>query len=139
MIILLLLSLVNVTVGPGWSYPIVVTEEPNSGYPVQYISMDQDGRFHMFWADYQLDPRIGYKVFLLDGTTVVPDTMVSRDTVSGYLSWPVVLSDSLMAFWREYNPVYYCIRSLEDGSEVTPATYLFTEYTDLPYIRACPD
>ncbi len=139
MIFLLLLSLVNVTVGPGWSDPIVVTEEPNSTHPVQYISMDQDGRFHMFWADYQLDPRIGYKVFLLDGTTVVPDTMVSRDTTSGYLSWPVVLSDSLMAFWREYNPVYYCIRSLEDGGEITPATHLFTEYTNLPYIRACPD
>ncbi len=138
MIVLLLLSLVNVTVGPGWSDPIVVTEEPNSTAPFQLIFRDDQGRFHLLWEDYQLDPRIGYKVFLLDGTTVVPETMVSRDVNSFYIS-EVQLADSLLAFWREYNPVYYCIRSLEDGSEITPATHLFTEYTDLPYIRACPD
>ncbi len=138
MIVLLLLSLVNVTVGPGWSYPIVVTEEPNSSQPYQHITMDEYDRFHLLWSDYQLDPRIAYKVFLLDGTTVIPDTMISRDTNSAYLS-DVYMNDSLMAFWREYNPVYYCIRSLEDGSEVTPATYLFTEYTDYGLIRACPD
>ena len=79
-----------------------------------------------------------YKVFLLDGTTVIPDTMVSRDEHSSALS-KADYSDSLFVFWRDFNPVYYCIRSLEDGSEITPATYLFTEYTDLPRIRACPD
>ena len=138
MIVFLLLSLVNVTVGPGWSDPIVVTEEPNSTAPFQLIFRDEQGCFHLLWEDYQLDPRIGYKVFLLDGTTVVPETMVSRDANSFYIS-EVQLADSLFAFWREYNPVYYCIRSLEDGSEITPATHLFTEYTNLPYIRACPD
>ncbi len=139
MILLLLWSLMGVTVGPGWSDPIVVTEEPNSTAPVQYIIRDEQGRFHLVWSDYQLDPRIGYKVFLLDGTTIIPDTMISRDTSSGVLSPSVQLSDSLFAFWREYNPVYYCIRSLEDGDEITPATYLFTEYTNYPHIRACPD
>ncbi len=138
MIVLLLLSLVNVTVGPGWSDPIVVTDEPNSSQPLQFITMDEYDRFHLLWSDYQLDPRIGYKVFLLDGTTVVPDTMVSRDTNSAYLS-DVSMGDSLFAFWRESNPVYYCIRSLEDGSEITPVTYLFTEYTNYQEIRICPD
>ncbi len=138
MIVLLLLSLINVTVGPGWSDPIVVTEEPNSTAPFQLIFRDEQGRFHLLWEDYQLDPRIGYKVFLIDGSTFVQEIMVSRDVNSFYIS-EVQLADSLIAFWREYNPVYYCIHSLEDGSEITPATHLFTEYTDLPYIRACPD
>ena len=138
MIFLLLLSLVNVTVGPGWSYPIVVTEEPNSSQPYQFITMDQYDRFHMVWSDYQLDPRIGYKVFLLDGTTVIPDTMISNDEHSSALS-TTNYADSLFVFWRDFSPVYYCIRNLDDGSEITPATYLFTEYTDLPIIRACPD
>ncbi len=60
MIVLLLLSLVNVTVGPGWSYPIVVTEEPNSVQPVQLITLDLLGRFHLLWQDYKFEPRIGY-------------------------------------------------------------------------------
>ncbi|MCK4506096.1 MAG: hypothetical protein KAW14_10800 [Candidatus Aegiribacteria sp.] len=138
MILLLLWSLMGVTVGPGWSYPIVVTEEPNSVQPVQFITLDSLGRFHLLWQDYKLEPRIGYKVFLLDGTTVVPDTMVSRDIHSTYLR-DTHMADSLFAFWYESYPVYYCIRSLEDGSEITPATYLFTEYTELQSIRACPD
>jgi hypothetical protein len=136
--VLLILSLSGVTPGEGWSWPIVVTEEPNTTRPNQLIHRDDQGRFHMVWADYAYLYRIGYKVFLQNGSTVVPDTMISRDVNSMYLT-KTVISDSLFAFWREYNPVYYAIRSLEDGSEVTPATYLFTTYTLEPYICACPD
>lgn len=82
--------------------------------------------------------RIGYKVFLVDGTIVIPDTMISNDDHSSILS-TVEYSDSLFAFWRDFSPAYYCIRSLEDGSEITPVTYLFSESTDYPLIRACPD
>ena len=139
MTLLLTLAVLGVTPGPGWSEPFVATEEPNSGFKKQFIARDSQGRFHLLWEDYKDNARIGYKVFLMDGTTVVPDTMVSRDTSSGFLYDPPHYSDSLFAFWREYNPVYYCIRSLEDGSEITPATYLFTEYTDYHRIRACPD
>ncbi|MEN8208409.1 MAG: hypothetical protein ABFR50_04070, partial [Candidatus Fermentibacteria bacterium] len=49
------------------------------------------------------------------------------------------MGDSLIVFWRDYNPIYYAIRSLEDGSEITPATYLFSTSTNYKYIRACPD
>jgi len=135
---LIVLVLSGVTPGEGWSWPVVVTEEPNTTRPKQLIHRDGEGRFHMVWADYAYLYRIGYKVFLQNGTTVVPDTMISRDTNSAYLT-KTVIGDSLFAFWREYNPVYYASRSLEDGSEVTPATYLFTTYTQWPYIRACPD
>jgi hypothetical protein len=137
-IVLLLLSLAGVTPGPGWSWPIIVTEEPNTYRQCQCLHMDDQGRFHLLWEDYKELGRIGYKVFLLNGTTVVPDTMISRDTHSACMTSSVYI-DSLYAFWREYNPVYYAARSLEDGSELVPATYVLTTYTYFPYIRASPD
>ena len=132
------LSLAGVTPGPGWSWPIIVTEEPNTYRPNQLLHMDDQGRFHLLWTDYRETYRIGYKVFLVDGTTLVPDTMISRDTSSAYLT-KTAYCDSLYAFWREYNPIYYAVRSLEDGSELVPATYILTTYTYEPYIRASPD
>jgi hypothetical protein len=136
--LMLFLSLAGVTPGPGWSWPIIVTEEPNTYRPNQLLHMDDQGRFHLLWTDYRETYRIGYKVFLVDGTTVVPDTMISRDTSSAYLT-KTAYCDSLYAFWREYDPIYYAVRSLEDGSELVPATYILTTYTYEPYIRASPD
>ena len=134
----LLLTCLGVTPGPGWSNPILVTDSANTHRRVQFINRDSQGRFHLVWAGYNDESRIAYKMFLLGGTTVYPETMISRNTNSQYLS-EVVLGDSLIVFWREYSPIYYAIRSLEDGSEITPATYLFTTSTLYPYIRACPD
>lgn len=130
--------LVSVTPSPGWSTPILVTEEANTQRPVVFIHRDEQGRFHLVWAGYKDSHRIAYKMFDITGTTIVPDTMISRNTNSVYLS-TMVTGDSLYAFWREYNPVYYSLRSLTDGSEIVPATYLFTTSTLYPYIRACPD
>jgi hypothetical protein len=134
----LFLSCLGVTPGPGWSYPVVVTEEENSSQPYQYIYRDSQGRFHMVWEDMDDHPRIGYKIFLLDGTTFYPETMISRDEHSVYLS-KMEMGDSLYAFWRESSPIYDAIRSITDGSEIAPATYLFTTSTLYPDIRACPD
>ncbi|MCK5115897.1 MAG: hypothetical protein KAR44_04810 [Candidatus Aegiribacteria sp.] len=134
----LLLTCLGVTPGPGWSNPILVTDSANTIRRVQYINRDSQGRFHLVWAGFNDESRIAYKMFLLDGSTVYPETMISRDTQSYYLS-VVAMGDSLLVFWRESSPIYYAIRSLEDGSEITPATYLFTTSTLYPYIRACPD
>ena len=134
----LLLTCLGVTPGPGWSNPILVTDSANTIRRVQYINRDSLGRFHLIWAGFNDESRIAYKMFLLDGTTVYPETMISRDTQSYYLS-VVAMGDSLLVFWRESSPIYYAIRSLEDASEITPATYLFTTSTLYPYIRACPD
>ncbi|MFO8183790.1 MAG: hypothetical protein R6U39_06400, partial [Candidatus Aegiribacteria sp.] len=136
--LLLLLAFQGVTPGPGWSDPILVTDSANTIRRIQYINRDSLGRFHLIWAGFNDESRIAYKMFLLDGTTVYPETMISRDTQSYYLS-ELIMGDSLMAFWREFDPIYYAARNLEDGSEITPATYLFTTYTLYPYIRACPD
>jgi len=134
----LLLTCLGVTPGSGWSNPILVTDSANTIRRIQYIKRDSLGRFHLVWAGYNDESRIAYKIFLLDGTTVYPETMISRDTQSYYLSVEA-MRDSLMSFWREYSPIYYASRSLEDGSEITPATYLFTTSTNYPYIRSSPD
>lgn len=138
MIALLLLTCFGVTVGPGWSNPILATDSANTTRRSQLLDRDDLGRFHLVWEGFNDEPRIAYKMFALDGTTLFTETMISRDVTSAYLS-TMVLGDSLYVFWREYSPIYYAIRSLADGSEITPATYLFTTSTAYPYIRACPD
>lgn len=138
MIALLLLTCFNVTVGPGWSEPLLATDSSNTRRPIQFLERDELGRFHLVWAGYNDEHRIAYKMFASDGTTLFPETMISRNVNSVYLS-TVTMGDSLFAFWRESDPVYYAIRSLTDGSEITPATHLFTNYTLYPYIRSSPD
>ncbi len=138
MIAQVLWFVLGVTVAPGWSDPIAITEEPNSSTYPQYICQDDQGRFHLVWEEYQCIKRIGYKVFLLDGATVVPDTMISNDQHSSILT-TTESNDSLFAFWRDFSPAYYCIRSLDDGSEITPPTYLLSESTLYPDILAFPD
>ena len=135
---LLCLWLSGVTPSPGWSMPVLVTDSCNTQRPVVFVHRDDLGRFHLVWAGYNDSNRIAYKMFSLDGSTLYPESMISRDVTSAYLS-TMVTGDSLYAFWRETSPVYYAVRSLTDGSEIVPATYLFTTYTLYPYIRACPD
>ncbi len=140
MIGLLLLTCFGVTVGPGWSEPFVVTDSANTTRRIQYLYHDEMGRNHLIWAGFNDESRIAYKMFSTDGgTELYPETMISRDVNSPYLSPIVATGDSLYAFWREYNPVYSAARSLSDGSEVLPATHLFTNSTWMPEIRSSPD
>ena len=137
-LLVLVFACIGVIPSPGWSNPVLVTDSANTTRRLQFINRDPQGRLHLLWEGFCDEPRIAYKMFNIDGATLFPETMISRNTVSGYLS-EAVMGDSLFAFWREYNPIYYAIRSLEDGSEITPATYLFTTSTMYPFIRACPD
>ncbi len=117
---------------------MLLTDSCNTQRPVQFLHRDNQDRFHLIWGGMNDENRIGYKIFSQDGATLYPETMISRNTTSAYLS-TMITGDSLYAFWREYSPIYYSVRSLSDGSEIVPATYLFTTYTLYPYIRACPD
>jgi hypothetical protein len=138
-LLVLIFACIGVVPSPGWSNPVLVTDSANSTRRLQFINRDSQGRFHLVWEGYNgQTARIAYKMFDINGSTLYPETMISRNTVSAYLS-EVVMGDSLFVFWREYNPIYYAIRSLTDGSEIVPATYLFTTSTMFPYIRACPD
>ncbi len=135
---LLCLWLSGVTPSPGWSMPVLVTEEANTARPELHLHSDDLGRFHLVWSGYKDQSRIGYKAFLLDGTTIYPDTMISLDSHSSLVS-TAAMGDSLFVFWRAYSQAYYCICNLTNGNIDTPATYLFTTSTLYPYIRACPD
>ncbi|PIE52070.1 hypothetical protein CSA37_08425 [Candidatus Fermentibacteria bacterium] len=136
--ILLFLACLGVTISPGWSDPLLVTDSANTLRREQLIHRDELGRFHLVWSDYNNNSRIGYKIFAIDGTVLYPETMLSLDIHSSLHSM-CVTGDSLIVFWRNYNPVYYAIRSIADGSEITPATYLFSTSTMYPYIRASAD
>ena len=137
---LLCLWLSGVTPSPGWSTPVLVTDSCNTaGRPAVFLHVDNQNRFHLIWDGFNDEDSIAYKMFSLDGTELFPETLISRvGHHSVYLS-TMVTGDSLYAFWRETSPVYYAVRSLTDGSEIVPATYLFTTYTLYPYIRASPD
>ena len=138
MIGLLLLTCFGVTVGPGWSEPFIATDSANTSAPLQFIERDNIGRFHLIWEGFS-ETQVGYKMFSIDGgTELYPETMISRNVNSFYVS-TVTIGDSIYAFWREYNPVYTAARSLTDGSEVLPATHLFTNSTWIPEIRSSPD
>lgn len=140
MIGFLLLTCLGVTAGPGWSEPFVVTDSANTARRDQFLYQDEIGRNHLVWAGYNDEKRIAYKMFSTDGgTELYPETMISRDVNSPYLSPIVAMGDSLYAFWREGTPVYSAARSLMDGSEVLPATHLFTNSTWIPEIRSSPD
>ena len=134
----LLLVCIGVTPGVGWSDPVLVTDSANTTGRNQFINIDSQGRFHMVWTGFNDEKRIGYKVFTQDGTTVYPETMISLDAHSHVLRH-TVMNDSLIAFWTDNMLNYYCIRSMTDGSEITPATYLFSTNTVYPGIRTCPD
>lgn len=136
---LLLLTCLGVTISPGWSDPVLVTDTCNSQRPVVFMHRDDLERFHLVWAGYGDQSRIGYKAFTLEGSIIYPDEMISRPGFNSAYLTTMVTGDSLYAFWREYSPVYYSVRSMTDGSEIVPATYLFTTSTLYPYIRACPD
>ena len=135
---LILLTLISVTVGPGWSNPVVVTDSANTKRRVQFIYMNDQDHFHLVWAGYNDEHRIGYKMFDINGNTLFPETMISRDVNSAYLS-TIPLGDTLYSFWREYDPVYTAARNFVDGREELPFTYLFTSLTWIPQIRGCPD
>ncbi len=134
----LLLSLTSVIPSPGWSEPFLATDSANTARREQLIFRDDLGRFHLVWAGFNNESRIAYKMFDINGTTLYPETMISLDSHSSLHS-ATVMGDSLIVFWRDYSLVYYAIRSLVDGSGITPATYLFSASTMYPYIRACPD
>ena len=137
---LLCLWLSGVTPSPGWSTPVLVTDSCNTaGSPAVFLHVDNQNRFHLIWDGFNDEDSIAYKMFSLDGAELFTETLISRvGHHSVYLS-TMVTGDSLYAFWRETSPVCYAVRSLTDGSEIVPATYLFTTYTLYPYIRASPD
>jgi len=118
---IILSSAILVTHAPGWS-DLIITEDMWSYISGQYKTLHVVGEdtLHQFWDSFNQESRVGYKVYLSDGTVIFPETMVSGDVWSGY-STASLVGDSVAGFWRQGIPAWYCMRD-STGEEVLPAS-----------------
>ncbi len=139
-VVLLLSSLISVTYAPGWSAPMI-TQDSWSYISEQdeCIQVTGPDTLHQVWSIIDNESRIGYKVYLPDGTIIYPETMVSNDVWSAYSTSCIVNQDSVALFWREGVPVWFTLRD-NTGSELLPSSLLFPEsYVSRPRVEASAD
>ncbi len=137
---LVLSSLFLVTHAPGWGEPII-TEDLWSYSGQQYKSIQVTGTdtLHQVWGSFNQETRVGYKVYLLDGTVLFPETMVSNNVWSGIPTSSLVNEDSVALFWREGAPAWHTIRD-SSGAELVPISLLIPDsYVSRPRVEASSD
>ena len=119
---IILTSTILVTHAPGWS-DLIITEDMWSYISGQDKTLSVIGQdtLHQFWDSFNQETRIGYKVYLSDGTVIFPETMVSGDVWSINPTAALIYGDSVSGFWRQGVPAWYCIRD-SVGGEVLPTS-----------------
>lgn len=138
--VLLLSSSILVITAPGWSPPMI-TVGMWSYISGQYKTIQCIGQntLHQSWHDFNQETRIGYKVYLPDGTVIYPETMISNDVWSGCVTSAIVNVDSVAFVWREGSPAYYTVRK-SDGSEAVPTSlYLSEPWVNYPQVHSSSD
>ncbi len=111
-----------VTHAPGWSFPIITVDM--WGYisgQRKTLQVTGTDTLHQAWDHFNQETRVGYKVYLFDGTEIYPETMISDDVWSGYITSTIVASDSVTVMWRQGSPAYYTVRE-HDGEEAVPTS-----------------
>ena len=127
-----------VTHAPGWSNLIITVDMWNYGSQYKTIEV-QDSLIHQGWANLNQETRIGYKVYLSDGTVIYPETMISNDQWSSYCNSTIVSSDSVAITWREGSPAYYTVRE-HDGEEAVPTSlYVPDPWVNSPSVHSSSD
>ena len=121
----LLLSIVGVTWAPGWSEPVITIEVPGGGQRKDLIVTDGN-HIHQVWNQYENTARVGYNLILPDGTPLVPDTLLSRDTFSGHPSASYAPDSGFIGFWREGPAKWYSVKD-QEGNTLIPATFYSSE------------
>ncbi|MBD3278691.1 MAG: hypothetical protein GF388_10350 [Candidatus Aegiribacteria sp.] len=124
--ILLLASLIGVIPAPGWSDPVISIETPAGYYQRKDLVVTDGDHIHQIWNKYQGESRIGYNVVLSDGTVLVPDTLISRNTFSAHPSASYAPDSGFIGFWREGTAKWYSVKDHE-GSTLIPATFYSSE------------
>ena len=129
-----------VTYAPGWSPPLITTDMWSYiGGQYKTIQCIGQDTLHQSWDAFNQVARVGYKVYLSDGTLVFPETMISNETWSGYVNSAIVDSDSVAITWREGSPAYYTARE-HDGSVAVPTSlYIPDPWVDYPNVHTCSD
>lgn len=136
--VLLLSSSILVTHAPGWSAPMITTDLWNYGFQYKTIEVI-DSLIHQSWNNFNQGTRVGYKVYLPDGTVIFPETMISGDVWSSYVNSTIANSDSVVITWREGSPAYYTVRE-SDGSEAVPTSlYIPDPWMNQPGVYSSGD
>jgi hypothetical protein len=137
---LLLTSILSVSHAPGWSDPVISIEEPSiyTGAQRKDIEVTDGNHVHQIWQYYQSQVRIGYNVVLTDGTIISPDTMVSRNVWSAYLSSALVGTD-FFGVWRENSPIWFAVNDHTGEPEIPATLFTSTPWSWWWYIAADSD
>lgn len=137
---LLLTSILSVTHAPGWSDPVISIEEPsiNTGAQRKDIEVTDGNHIHQIWDTYQSLTRVGYNIVLADGTVLSPDTMISRNVFSGYLSSALVGTD-FFGVWRENSPIWFAVNDHTGEPEIPATLFTSTSWSYWWYIAADGD
>ncbi|HOP27784.1 MAG TPA: hypothetical protein PLM22_11455 [Candidatus Sabulitectum sp.] len=114
----------------SWSY---ISEQD------ERIQITGSDTLHQVWSILDNQSRIGYKVYLPDGTVIFPETMISNDVWSAYSTSCIVNQDSVALFWREGVPIWYSLRD-SAGSGLVAASFLSSDYyVNRPRVEAASD
>lgn len=137
---ILLAGSILVTHSPGWSYPIITVDTWSySSQQDKSLTVFGTDTLHQFWDKYDQEVRIGYKVYLPDGTVIYPETMVSGDVWSIDPTATLIHGESIAGFWRQGAPAWYCMRD-SVGGEALPATLFQSDpYHNRPGVEAASD
>jgi len=137
---ILLAGSILVTHAPGWSDPIITVDlwSDISGQD-KTLTVFGDDTLHQFWDRYNQETRIGYKVYLPDGTVIFPETMVSGDVWSIDPTATVIHSDSIAGFWRQGVPAWYCVRDSTGGELVPTSLFQSDSYYNRPNVEVAGD
>lgn len=112
--------LVAVTHAPGWSDPVISIQTPGDDYQRKDLVISEGEFVHQGW-DLETLPRIARNIVLVDGSFVLPDTLVSREVWSGYPSMAAV-GDQIAYFWRELDDHIWYAMTDQEGNLTLPPT-----------------
>ena len=104
----------------GWTDPIEVIDHWGSAQSKELCVTPGD-HIHQAWYPFENTSRVGYNVVLPDGTTLVPDQMISNDVQAGYPEMALLGADSVVVVWQEGYHFWFQVRD-GDGDIVTPTT-----------------
>ena len=136
--VLILSCSILVTHAPGWSELLIVNDLWSYGFQYKTIEVS-DSLIHQTWDHFNQDTRVGYKVYLSDGTLIYPETMISNDQWSGYTTSALVNEDSIAVMWRQGSPAYYTVRE-HDGEEAVPTSlYIPDPWVNSPSVHSSSD
>jgi len=127
-----------VTPAPGWSSPIITTEDIHVDFHGKTVQITETNHIHQIWRPFAGQTRVAYKCMLFDGSVVYPETMISNDV------WSVQptstnLNGSIAGFWRESAPAWYCVRDSDGSAAVPTSLYISDPYVIRPLIHASAD